>query len=358
MLQWIRNHGVRVLLNIIAWGFLFDASYTNSLNYHPPAGMHSAFVLHAVCYNFLFLVASSINTVWLMPAFFLTKRYKIYFPAFVALVLITAVVMATYNHWILQYFPGLEEGDFSSFGIGMKSPRLDWIGYYISVLPSVLLLFFIFAIGFMAQQYFLAKRQQDVIRKAQTESELNLLKSQINPHFLFNVLNSIYALSLKKSERTPEIVLKLSDILRYMLYETKMEKVALEKEIDMIGNYVEIEKIRIGTQQQLSFEVKGFYDSYIIAPVILIPFVENAVKHGLDSMSEHAFVDIRITIEQGMLQFYCCNNFKETVVKRPGGIGLENVRKRLELIYPGRHSLEIKNENAIFTVTLHITLNA
>jgi LytS/YehU family sensor histidine kinase len=319
--------------------------------------MRDSFTLHAICYNLLFLVASSINTVWLMPKYFIEKRYKIYFPAFIVLLLCFAVIMGSYNNWIVHRFPGVDENDFTAIGIGLKGSGLSWIDYYFSILPSLFFLLFTFAIGYLTQQYFQVRRQQEIIGKKQTESELSLLKSQINPHFLFNVLNSIYALSLKKSDKTPEIVLKLSDILRYMLYETKQEKVSLEKEIDMIENYIEIEKIRIGSLQQISLEIKGAFDSYIIAPVILIPFVENAVKHGLDSMSENAFVNIQIEVEQSILKFYCSNNFKENTVKRPGGIGLENVRKRLQLLYAHKHSLHIKNENAIFTVTLNLTLN-
>ncbi|KAA5532253.1 hypothetical protein F0919_15765 [Taibaiella lutea] len=356
MLQWINKYGIRILLNVCAWGLIFNASYNNSFNYQPAEGMRDMFTLHAVCYNLLFLIASSINTFWLMPKYFLEKRYKIYIPAFIVLLLCFTVIMSNYNNWIVQKFPGVGE-NFTSIGIGLKGSGLGWVDYYFSVIPSLFFLLFTFAIGYLTQQYFRVKRQQEIIGKKQTESELSLLKSQINPHFLFNVLNSIYALSLKKSDKTPEIVLKLSDILRYMLYETKQEKVPLEKEIDMIENYIEIEKIRIGSQQQISLEIKGAFDSYIIAPVILIPFVENAVKHGLDSMSENAFVNIKIQIEQGILKFYCSNNYKENNIKRPGGIGLENVRKRLELLYPGKHNLLIKNENAIFTVTLNLTLN-
>jgi len=356
MLQWMYKYGIRILLNICAWWFIFDASYNNSFNYTPSKGMEDAFAFHAISYNLLFLLASSLNTMWLMPRYFIKKRYKIYIPAFIVLLICFTVTMSTYNNWIAQKFPGVDE-NFTSIAIGLKGSGLSWIDYYFSVIPSLFFLLFTFSIGYLTQQYFHLKRQQEIIGQKQMESELSLLKSQINPHFLFNVLNSIYALSLKKSDKTPEIVLKLSDILRYMLYETKQEKVALEKEIDMIENYVEIEKIRIGSQQQISLEIKGTFDSYLIAPVILIPFVENAVKHGLDSMSENAFVHIKIQIEQGILKFYCSNNFKENNVKRPGGIGLENVRKRLELLYPDKHSLQIKNENAIFTVTLNITLS-
>jgi LytS/YehU family sensor histidine kinase len=145
--------------------------------------------------------------------------------------------------------------------------------------------------------------------------------------------------------------------MRYMLYETKHEKVALDKEIDMIENYIEIEKVRIGSHQQIAFAVSGDMHANVIAPVLLIPFVENAVKHGIDSMSENAYVHISVNIGSGELQFNCINNYKEMNAKKIGGIGLENVKKRLELIYPEKHTLIVKNENSIFTVSLNIMLN-
>jgi two-component system LytT family sensor kinase len=358
MLSWLNKNKIRILLNILAWGFLLEGAYSNSQNYHPPDGMQSAFILHAIGYNMLFVIASSLNTMWLMPKLFVRKKYGIYFIAFIVLLLTFSILLSTYNFWILQHFPGIEDGYFSSINIGMKGTGISWMNYYLSVIPSVFLVMFLFSIGFLTQQYFQIKKQQDAIKKQQVESELSLLKSQINPHFLFNVLNSIYSLALKKSDKAPEIVLKLSDILRYMLYETKQEKVALNKELNMIEHYIDIERIRIDSQQQITLKVTGDIHAYVIAPVLLIPFVENAVKHGIDSMTEHAYVNISIIIDNGVLQFDCVNNYKEVKSEKVGGIGLENVQKRLQLIYPQKHSLTIKNENAVFMVSLNLKLNS
>lgn len=357
MLRWIYKHRIRIILNLLAWGFIFDAAYNNSKNYSPEAGMEKAFAVHAICYNLLFLLTTCLNTLWLMPAFFITRRYKIYFPSLALLVVVATVIVSQYNHWIVGHFKGLEDGEFSSIAISMKSAVMSWTDYYLAVLPSIIIVVIIFSIGFLMQQYFRIRLQQEIIGKQQMASELSLLKSQVNPHFLFNVLNSIYALSLKKSDKTPEVVLQLSDILRYMLYETQQEKVALSKELDMIESYIDIERVRIDSAQQLSLRIQSDSDAYLIAPMLLIPFVENTIKHGIDSMSENAFTHIEIEIKQGVLHFHCSNNFKTGDSQRAGGIGLENVRKRLALIYPGKHELEIKNENAIFTVTLNLHLN-
>jgi sensor histidine kinase YesM len=358
MLSWLNKNKVRILLNILAWGFLLEGAYSNSQNYHPPDGMQFAFALHTIGYNMLFVLVSSLNTMWLMPHYFVRKKYGIYFAGFILLLLVFSILISTYNYWILHHFPGIEDGYFSSINIGMKGTGISWVNYYLSVIPSVFLVMFLFSIGFLTQQYFQVKKQQDTIRKQQVEAELNLLKSQINPHFLFNVLNSIYSLSLKKSDKAPEIVLKLSDILRYMLYETKQERVALHKELSMIEHYIDIESIRIDSQQQITLKITGDIQPYVIAPALLIPFVENAVKHGIDSMSEHAYVNIYIKIDSGTLQFDCINNFKEVKSKTIGGIGLDNVQKRLQLIYPQKHSLSIKSENAVFTVSLNLKLNS
>lgn len=357
MLHWIYKHRIRILLNVLAWAFLFEAAHSNTRNYHPAEGMQTSFLLHTLCYNLLFFAASNLHTLWLMPRYFITRRYKIYAPALAALITIFTIAISRYNVWMIQYFKGLEDGNFSAISISTKGGHMSWLDYYLAVAPSLLLVLFVFSIGFLMQQYFRVKRQQEVIGKQQIESELSLLKSQVNPHFLFNVLNSIYALSLKKSDKTPEIVLKLSDILRYMLYETKQEQVALEKELEMIESYIDIEKVRIGNPQQIALHIKSDADTYVIAPMLLIPFIENTIKHGLDSMSENAFVSISIEINRGVLEFHCSNNFKPTAPRKVGGIGLANVQKRLALIYPHKHHLQIRNENSIFTITLKLTLN-
>lgn len=355
MLQWINKNKGRILLNTIGWGILFDATYMNSLNYIPVS--RSVFTLHVICYNLLYPLFSSLNTMWLMPKYFITKKYRTYIPAFIMLLLVCSVIMSRYNHWMLSVFPGVDSSYLSSLSIPIKGEDISWLFYYIAVMPPLLMVFFVFAIGFLTQQYFQVRKQQDAISKKQMESELSLLKSQINPHFLFNVLNSIYALSLKKSDHAPEIILKLSDMLRYMLYESRYEQIALDKEIGMIENYIAIEKIRIGTQQQITLKTENITESYFIAPVLLIPFVENAVKHGIDSISGEAYVTIDIRLHKGVLLFQCSNNYKAVQQKSSGGIGLENVKKRLELLYPGKYKLLISDEKTIFTVSLTLNLN-
>ncbi|GAA5225416.1 sensor histidine kinase [Membranihabitans marinus] len=192
------------------------------------------------------------------------------------------------------------------------------------------------------------------------ETELNFLKTQINPHFLFNSLNSIYAHTLKKSDEAPELVLKLSEIMRYMLYDCNEAVVPLEQEINYIRNYLELEKVRKGKNNEISFTIDGPLDGHNIAPLLLITFVENSFKHGVNNVSE-GFVRLKCTVDNHNLNFKIVNSVSPqlhiaNLQKKSGGIGLENAKRRLELLYPNRHRLDIKKRIDEFEVNLIINL--
>jgi len=191
------------------------------------------------------------------------------------------------------------------------------------------------------------------------ETELKYLKNQINPHFLFNSLNNLYSLSLKKSEKTPEVILKLSEILRYLLYESASDKVPLDKEILYLKNYIEIESLRFGNRANIVFEEIGDFDSVEIEPMLLIPFVENAFKHGLGKKIDAGFIYVRAELTDDWFFFSVRNNVlvtKEVLVVSDGGIGNENVRKRLDLLYPQKYELNQTNSDEQYHVQLKIKL--
>jgi hypothetical protein len=193
--------------------------------------------------------------------------------------------------------------------------------------------------------------------KEKLNAELSYLKAQINPHFLFNTLNSIYSLAIEKSDQTPAAVVKLSGMMRYVISDSAHHLVSLSKEIDYISNYIELQKIRFGNAVPLSFRVNGVYAGEQIAPLILISFVENAFKHGVNA-AEDSDIRIEINIILHQLHFTAFNN-KVTVQIMPedkGGLGIENTRKRLELLYPGRHTLEITDDPDYFSVSLLLQL--
>src|SRR5690606_14711726 len=184
------------------------------------------------------------------------------------------------------------------------------------------------------------------------------LKTQIHPHFLFNTLNNLYALTLKKSSRAPEMVLKLSELINYMLYECTSEEVPLEKEIKFIRNYGDIEKMRYGEKLDIDIRVTGDAQGRKIAPLVLLPFVENCFKHGASEELQQSWVKVTIDVNAYNTLIKVENN-KATVngVKKKKGIGITNVKRRLDLIYQNAHELKIINGEETFLVILSIDNN-
>ena len=206
------------------------------------------------------------------------------------------------------------------------------------------------------------QRERKELQTQTMQSELRFLKSQINPHFLFNTLNSLYALTLKKSEKAPEIVLKLSEMMRYMLYECNERAVLLSKEINYLRNYLDLERLRQAEHVDIRLEVVGEVGRHKIAPLMFIPFVENCFKHGLNHHIEQGFVDIKMLIEDDTLHLYIENSKPEslprpTTTRRSGGIGLVNVRRRLDLLYPDAYELDIQVQPKTYAVSLTLALN-
>lgn len=358
MLKWLWRHKIRILLNALSWGFLIFATYRNGLEYIPPAGQRGWFTLHLILFNAGYIALVLINVLWLIPRYLFRKKYGTYIFLLLGITLSASFILAPYCDWLLQRFPGVDSLAISSISFGSRPKDFSLALYSLSASMTVFLFVFVFGIGTVAQQYFEVARQKEAIEKQQITAELSLLKSQINPHFLFNVLNSIYSLSLKKSDDTPDVVLKLSDIMRYMLYETRHNLVPLEKEVQLLQDYLDIERIRINKSQQINCRVSGDLRSYQIAPALLITFVENAVKHGTDSIAENAFIRIHIGMQDDLFSFHCINNYK-TGKQRPesSGIGLVNTRKRLQLLYGDGYRLVIRNEQNIFEVTLTINMS-
>jgi two-component system LytT family sensor kinase len=205
------------------------------------------------------------------------------------------------------------------------------------------------------------QREKKELEKQTMQSELRFLKSQINPHFLFNTLNNLYALTLKKSEKAPEIVLKLSEMMRYMLYECNEKYVPLSKEVAYMQNYIELEKLRQGKGADMSFEIHGEIRDQKITPLLLIPFIENSFKHGVKNTLQDGFVHITMIVEEQFLQFEVINSKPALAPKnehnKSGGIGLVNVQRRLNLIYPDKYELQVNNTPNTYQIILTLTMD-
>jgi len=203
------------------------------------------------------------------------------------------------------------------------------------------------------------ERQWQEKEKQHIQTELSLLRSQIHPHFLFNTLNNLYSLTIRKSDQAPEVVLKLSELMSYMLYGSDTSTVALDKEIANLENYIALEKLRFGQRLTLCFEKKGDTSVVQVPPLLLITFVENSFKHGLKDKMGPGRIDICLQVEKEALFFNVRNPagpLPAVPDNEPGGIGLKNVRRRLDILYVGRYDLQLKATDGLFEIKLKIPL--
>jgi len=210
----------------------------------------------------------------------------------------------------------------------------------------------------MMKRSWLKQEETLLVVREKAKAELQLLKAQIHPHFLFNTLNNVYFLTLTASQKAPEMLEKLTDMLRYILNECNQSVVPIEKEIKMIEDYMALEKIRYGDRLKMGLEIKGDYKNKMISPLLLIPLVENSFKHGASKMLQHPWVDLNIAVEGQYLFFVLSNSRPEetSLPQNNGRIGLNNVKKRLQLLYPDAHELSIVNGSGSYEVFMKINL--
>jgi sensor histidine kinase YesM len=286
---------------------------------------------------------------YLIPRFLFTKRI-FYFILFTIYTLIGSFYLIS-----LIIFPFLVISR-SDVNLGTLDKSLLDIyfliaGMYTAILMAVLIKLLKYS---YERQHLSLKLLED-----KTSAELEMLKSQINPHFLFNTLNNIYTLALKKSDQTPELVLKLSEMLDYLLYECNADKVPLAKEILLIENYNYLQRIRFGHRVDIEFTREGNFSDIKIAPMLLLPFVENSFKHGVGKDRKKSWIKMKLSTNSGHIHFTIKNSKGLEVTAgndaASGGIGLPNVEKRLNLIYPKMHHLSISDDPAAYTVKLNIS---
>jgi LytS/YehU family sensor histidine kinase len=208
----------------------------------------------------------------------------------------------------------------------------------------------------LVKYWYIEKDIQQRLEKEKLTVELQLLKSQLHPHFLFNTLNSLYSLTLESSAQAPHAVLQLSALLRYMLYECNEPVADVRKEIEVLQTYIALEKFRFGERLEISTSYTGDIDKQQIAPLLLLPFVENAVKHGTGKELDKCWMSLHLHVEKDMLTFNLINSAGTANPADGGGLGLQNVRRRLNLLYPG-HQLKITHAGDTFMVSLTLGLS-
>jgi len=223
-------------------------------------------------------------------------------------------------------------------------------------------IFALFSVGWIAvsikliKHWYLEKEIQQRLEKEKLIVELQLLKSQLHPHFLFNTLNSLYSLTLEQSQQAPPLVLKLAGLLRYILYECNEPYTPLDKEIENIRNYIELEQSRFRERLDISLSFTGDFAGRTIAPLLLLPFIENSIKHGVSKQLDTSWISLHLHVENDVLTFQLINSRDEQPQSDPQGLGLRNVQRRLLLLYPGLHTLKLTPEEDNYMVYLTIRL--
>lgn len=287
-----------------------------------------SFYLHNLTYTTSIMVVIWVNHYMLIP-FFLDKRNFFLY----GILLIGSIFLASF----LKAYP-------------------NWIGVY------KMFFFLIYTTGtgmaaFFLRRNMLIQKDQDEKEKLQKEMELNYLKAQVNPHFLFNSLNSIYSLSRQQSPETPDLVMQLSELMRYQLESSQKDSVLLKEELEFIANYLLLEEKRLSKRCNIELLIEGDVADLKISPMLLIPFVENAVKHGAQSTNEASSIDISVTVENTRLHVSIENSMPSMLSSsKRKGLGLENVERRLKLLYPQAHQLLIDDSGEFFRVNLSIDL--
>lgn len=220
-----------------------------------------------------------------------------------------------------------------------------------------------FAIFFLSSAFktsqLALKREKEAadLKSENLNSELKFLKSQINPHFLFNALNNIYALAVMRSDKTPENILKLSDMLRYIIYDCNADLVPLQKELSYIKNYIDLQKLKDDQITAIEVDFESVDPNCMIAPMIFIPFIENSFKHSRIEDVKNGWIKLKIYNDEDRLYFIARNSISKDAYSKDavGGVGLDNVKRRLELIYKNHHDLKIEESEEEFSVTLSLT---
>jgi len=295
------------------------------------------------------MTAFYLNSLWIFPRFFEKRRFVLY-------LILNLLVLGLLSH----VFFNIDVLIFAHFTTEPWPERMPWgtperhIFIYFRIFSMLVFITFISLIFSLIRKVQVQDVNARQLSKEKSDTEIQLLKAQINPHFIFNSMNNIYSLAYSKSEQTPEAILKLSEMMRYVYYDCNRDEVTLGAELEYIRNYIAFQQMKSPHKQNIILGSEGIDESFRIAPMLFIPFVENSFKYSKIEDVKEAKVEIMLSTEQGDLSFNICNTHPDDGKVPGSGMGIENVRNRLELTYPGRSSLKIKDENNLFEVEMKI----
>ncbi|MBV9962543.1 MAG: histidine kinase [Parafilimonas sp.] len=292
-----------------------------------------------------------------MVIYFLWPKFldkKKYFSFGLGILLLLILLNGIYYVEHISIFKSLH--DYAGMPFWKGTPLILWFGFISTLSLTPKSTSVAIAIKLLKRFYNKLQENQQLTRE-NANAELQLLKAQIHPHFLFNTLNNIYAFTLNKSMQAPQLVMNLSDTLQYMITDCEADMVLLDQELKMINDYVDLEKVRYGNRLDFAIEIVGDTANKKIVPLLMIPFIENSFKHGASKMLRDAWIKLSIQADENVLHFTLTNNKPaQEIIAEKGGIGLSNVQKRLELLYPQQHLLTIESTTHTFTVNMQVPL--
>lgn len=333
-----------IAMHALVWVLLLVIPYVttdqvfNSLD----AASDIKYLLLCLVLSGVLIVIFYFNYLFLVPKFLLTKKYWLYFSC-----LLLAIAFVLVISGVVFFF-----SDFNPERLGNTNPVIEKI-IPVIIINALLLWLLSIASSILWAAYNRLKQTESEKLSAQIAS----LKSQINPHFLFNTLNNIYATAIDTSPKTADMVDKLSEMMRYTMKDTQQDFVLLEDEINYINNFIELQKLRLDRSVRLEYESLEYIPALKIAPMLLIPFIENAFKHGVNS-EQKSYIKIDMELNKTEFLLRVVNNkvdVQKDIAER-SGLGIENTRHRLNLIYPSNHLLVINDAEKEFSVSLHINL--
>jgi two-component system, LytTR family, sensor kinase len=328
----------KILIHVLFWVYMFN----QQLYYFYMNKMYDYFWSDTILSYSLAII--NFYTLYFSLSFLIRYKHR-WLSILLGILMIFAVALFRYETSIIfwKHFTNLPSKEFSNMS------EWFWGNLRLAVIYTVYAFLIKFAMDWFESQ----KVKAEMINQSQA-SELALLRSQVNPHFLFNTLNNIYSLVCQKSDDAPEAIMKLSAIMRYMLYDATTDKVLLEKEIDYLQSFIQLQRLRSRQPDFVRFDIEGTINELTIAPMLLIPFVENAFKHASRN-GPNPGIEISLKAEKEAITFAVKNRIrKNTIASKDttGGIGLPNIKRRLDLIYPGKYFLTIDETPDIYRVNL------
>lgn len=340
-MQFFNKHITTRQVLAIAWIVVFILSFLSMLQYDPP--------VQAITYSLMTVAfyASIIygNTYWLIPRFYARKKFSLYVILLLGLLAVTITSRTLLSMYVYNHF------------FAVKPEALTARAFLFSAFTAVFIFLFSILLR-LALDYFTLNKKQAAIKAEQTATELNLLKQQVHPHFLFNTLNNIYYVASNESPSAADLIERLSSIMRYFIEESRKDRVLLKDEIELLKSYIELERIRMRFEMPVEFSVQWDIGNITVPPLMLLPLVENIFKHGVDKRSRDNFAEITLTINNGTLLF-TTRNILHTLQQdlHSSKTGLVNLEKRLQLYYGTNYTLTTQQQDGIFIATLKIPVH-